>query len=226
MTEGFADSAEYDRMLEQGLKLSGEEKAFYIEGRLALLTRLLPADFQPREVLDFGCGAGETTRRLATMFPRARVAGYDIEAGIIAQAAAQEMGPNISFIAALDEIRPASFDLCYSNGAFHHIAPAERQGVVGGLFERCRPGGLLAIFENNPWNPGTRVVMRRIPFDRDASPISARALRRVLANGGFEPERPRYLFVFPGFLRALRPAERWLTGAPLGAQYVVTARRR
>jgi len=225
MTEGFADSAEYDRMLEQGLKVTGEEKTFYIEGRLALLTTLLPLGFEPQAVLDFGCGAGETTRRLAAMFPRAQVTGYDIEPEIISQAAVRHTEPNISFTAALDEIRPTSIDLCYSNGAFHHIEPSERPSVVSGLFERCRPDGVLAIFENNPWNPGTRLVMRRIPFDRDASPISARALRRILDAGGFDPQASRHLFVFPAFLRALRPAEKWLTRAPLGAQYVVTARR-
>ena len=32
-----------------------------------------------------------------------------------------------------------------------------------------RPNGIFALWENNPWNPGTRLVMRRIPFDRDAS---------------------------------------------------------
>ena len=38
-------------------------------------------------------------------------------------------------------------------------------------------GGVLALFENNPWNPGTRLVMKRIPFDRNAQTISPRAGR-------------------------------------------------
>jgi hypothetical protein len=42
--------------------------------------------------------------------------------------------------------------------------------------------GMLALFENNPWNPGARMVMARIPFDRDAvtlSPIEARRMLRI-----------------------------------------------
>ena len=39
--------------------------------------------------------------------------------------------------------------------------------------DALRPGGLFAFWENNPWNPGTRLVMSRIPFDRDAITLSA-----------------------------------------------------
>jgi SAM-dependent methyltransferase len=225
MTEGFRDAADYDRMLQQGLKLTGDDKLFYVDGRLAFLRSLLPHDFEPQSVLDFGCGAGETTERLSRMFPTALVAGYDVEGAIISHAAARHAHTRISFTAALEAISAESVDLCYSNGAVHHVPPAERPEVFERLFSRCRPGGMIAIFENNPWNPGTRLVMRRIPFDRDASPISAGPLRRVLEGAGFRVEVARYLFVFPAFLRGLRRAERWLTRVPVGAQYVVTARR-
>src|SRR5205807_2407967 len=131
----------------------------------------------------------------------------------------------LSFTDALDAIEPGSIDLCYSNGAFHHIPPAERAGVVSQLLTLTRPGGVVAVFENNPWNPGTRAVMRRIPFDKDAVPVSSPVLKKLLEQGGFAVAPARYLFVFPAFLRLLRPAERFLTRVPAGAQYVVLARR-
>jgi len=34
-----------------------------------------------------------------------------------------------------------------------------------------------------------------------------------------------FCFIFPHALRALRPIERWLTRLPLGAQYLVLARK-
>ena len=108
---------------------------------------------------------------------------------------------------------------------FHHIPPAEREAAVAYVHGALRPGGIFALWENNPWNPGTRLVMRRIPFDRDAETLSAPATRRLLRAGGFEIERTDFLFVFPRPLRALRPLERRLARAPLGAQYLVLARK-
>ena len=63
-------------------------------------------------------------------------------------------------------------DLVFCNGVFHHIPPADRATAVKYIYRCLRPGGLLALWENNPWNPGTRYVMRRIPFDHDAITLS------------------------------------------------------
>jgi SAM-dependent methyltransferase len=226
MTELFGDASEYDKMLDQGIRLSGEGKAFFIEGRLAFLRSLLPASFPVRSILDFGCGAGETSERLSARFGGAHVIGQDVSGDIISHANQRYRGDSaLSFTDALDAIEPGSIDLCYSNGAFHHIPPAERAGVVSQLLTLTRPGGVVAVFENNPWNPGTRAVMRRIPFDKDAVPVFSPVLKKLLEQGGFAVAPARYLFVFPAFLRLLRPAERCLTRVPAGAQYVILARR-
>ncbi|HXT51169.1 MAG TPA: class I SAM-dependent methyltransferase, partial [Thermoanaerobaculia bacterium] len=56
----FARGDEYDAMLATGIRLSGEEKPFFIDGRLTSLFRALPAGWRPRRILDFGCGTGDT----------------------------------------------------------------------------------------------------------------------------------------------------------------------
>jgi len=88
------------------------------------------------------------------------------------------------------------------------------------------PGGLFSFWENNPWSPGARYVMHRIPFDRDAVMVSARAAATLLREGGFAIERVDFAFFFPRVLAALRPLERRLGGVPLGAQYQILARKR
>jgi hypothetical protein len=70
------------------------------------------------------------------------------------------------------------------------------------------------------------MVMRRIPFDRDAEPLIARNARQLLVDGGFSVIRTDFLFIFPHALRAFRGIERRLVRVPFGAQYVVLARRR
>jgi trans-aconitate methyltransferase len=224
--ELFDEASNYEEMLNRGLRLSGENKTFFMEGRLQCLRSQLPPDYSPAEILDFGCGTGETSTRLLQSFDGAHVVGIDVSAGALEHARQHHGSTDISFFDVDSFEAPASFDLCYSNGAFHHIEPAQRPRVLSRLRELLRPGGLLAVFENNPWNPGTRLIMRRIPFDKDAQTVDAVRMRRLVAAAGFELVGPaRYMFVFPKPLKALRVAEPRLDRLPLGAQYLVLARR-
>lgn len=224
--ELFDEASSYEEMLNRGLRLSGESKTFFMEGRLEHLRRALPADYSPKEILDFGCGTGETSIGLLHRFEGAHVVGVDVSAGALEHARQHHGSTDVSFFDVDSFEAPATFDLCYSNGAFHHIDPGQRPRVLRRLWELLRPGGLLAVFENNPWNPGTRLVMRRVPFDSDAQTIGAWRLRRLVSAEGFELAGPsRHMFIFPAPLKALRGAEPWLERFPLGAQYLVLARR-
>ena len=82
---------------------------------------------------------------------------------------------------------------------------------------------MVALFENNPLNPGTRLVMARIPFDRDAIAVPFWEAQRRLVEAGLRVVETGHLFFFPRFLRALRPLEPLLLRLPLGAQYGVIA---
>jgi SAM-dependent methyltransferase len=116
-------------------------------------------------------------------------------------------------------------DVVYCNGVFHHIPVPHRNGSVEYIYRCLRPGGLFALWENNPWNPGTRYVMYRCKFDQDAVKISPPEAARLLRKGGFEVLRTDYRFFFPHFLKPLRPLERSLARIPLGGQYQVLARK-
>jgi trans-aconitate methyltransferase len=209
---------EYDLMLQKGICLSGEDKQFFIRGRLQDLRHLVPVDFHPGRILDFGCGIGDTTKYLAELFPSADIIGFDISDQALAYADQAYGSSKISFCnnADLDQIE--AVDLCYSNGVFQHIIPEERLGVIVQIHQVLRPGGYFALFENNPWNPGTRLVMKRVPFDRDAQPLSAPEAKRYLQEGGFASlYSPRHLFYFPRSLVFWRFLESFLTRVPLGA---------
>lgn len=224
--ELFDRASDYDEMLNRGLRLSGENKTYFIEGRLARLAGLLPPNFTPKRILDFGCGTGDTTRQMLRHFPGAEVVGVDVSTGALEHARSAHPLSGVSFVPT-DEVRDVDqFDLCYCNGAFHHIEPADRAATVKELLGLLRPGGFLALFENNPWNPGTRMIMKRVPFDRDAIPVSASAARTLLLDNGFSVMGgAHYLFVFPSALRALRFTERRLESLPIGGQYLVLGRR-
>ena len=68
------------------------------------------------------------------------------------------------------------------------------------------------------------MVMSRIPFDRDAIPLSLPVAKRLLRAAGFtKPAEGWSLFYFPRALGFLRFTESALAGLPLGAQYCVLA---
>jgi SAM-dependent methyltransferase len=217
-------SHEYDGMLHQGIKLSGEEKQYFISGRLQDLRRHLPAGFVPRRILDYGCGIGDTTKILAEMYPQAKVDGFDTDDRAITHAKKIYDLPKLTFYNTYDFLIDRKYDLCYSNGVFHHILPDQRPAVVKQIRQALIPGGFFALFENNPWNPGTRLVMARIPFDREARVVSPPQAYRLLRQGGFAIQNfCRFLFYFPRPLWFLRRFEHFLSRVPLGAQYYILA---
>jgi SAM-dependent methyltransferase len=222
----FDKSREYEEMLDRGLRLSGESREYFMIGRVEDLRRRLAGDFRPGRILDFGCGIGDTAAYLAQVFPEAEVIGVDTAGNAVAHAREVYRSDRLQFRLVSELEADGSFDLCYTNGVFHHIPPREREAAVRLIHGALAPGGRFALMENNPWNPGTRMVMARIEFDRDAIPLSPPETRRLLRRGGFrETSRPRFLFLFPRFLSPLRFLEPALASLPLGAQYYVVGRK-
>jgi SAM-dependent methyltransferase len=222
----FSHSAqeEYEADLNRGISLSGETKEYFVQGRLDILRdRLLKlgAD-QPKSILDFGCGTGDSAIHLAKLWPEARVVGVDTSESLISVARLGSSGIE-SCEFHLVEQTPCGerFDLVYCNGVFHHIPPSERAAALRWIRSRTAPDAYFSLWENNSWNPGTKWVMRRIPFDRDASPISPVGAVGMLKRNGFGILTVDYAFFFPRCLAALRPIEKWMQSLPLGAQYQV-----
>jgi SAM-dependent methyltransferase len=220
----FDLSAEYRQMLHQGIRLSGESQEFFIQGRLRSLLSHLPRNFKVRRILDFGCGIGTAAPHLAAMFSGADVVGVDTSEKALEHAAEHHGSDRVRFRRLEELDHESDFDLCHVNGVFHHIQVESRAGAIAGIRRALRAGGRLALFENNPWNPGARMVMKRIPFDRDAVTLSPPEAIRLVRNAGFSGPTLRWsLFYFPRPLAFLRFTEGALSHLPLGAQYCVLA---
>jgi SAM-dependent methyltransferase len=225
---GFdAHAASYDEDLARGIALAGEDRSYYARGRMEYIARLLSrlGSSRPQMALDFGCGDGASAPLLREIVGAASVLGVDVSAGLLALARERYARPGISFATIAETVRTGQCDLAFTNGVFHHIPPEERGAALSFVRDMLRPGGLFAFFENNPWNPGTRLVMRNIPFDRDALTITPVEGRRLLGGAGFDVLSLESLFYFPRGLRWLRPLEPALARLPLGGQYLVLARR-
>ena len=218
-------AADYEAALACGLRLTGEGRQHFAERRVAWLAkRLKEKGISPQFVVDFGCGDGATLPILAERLQPARLVGLEPSTACLAQAVSNVQG-RWPILAPERFTEHGHVDLIYCNGVMHHIKPVDRAGMLGLLREMLAPGGLLALWENNPWNPGTQWVMRRIPFDRDAMPITGPSAHSLLERCGFSMVAMDYLFLFPRQLRWLRGLEAPLCRWPLGGQYLALVQR-
>ena len=219
-------AAEYDAALANGLAASGEEKEYFAQGRVNWLTRCVEGEQASLSAaMDFGCGTGSATPFLLRMPGVTSLVGVDVSANSLAYARRSHPQSAARF-ALFSEYKPEGvLDLAFCNGVFHHIPVAERDAAVQYIYRSLRPGGVFAFWENNPWNPGTRYVMSRIPFDRNAITLKPREAQNLVRRNGFVIMRTDYLFIFPRVLRWLRGLEPRLAVLPLGAQYQVLCRK-
>ncbi len=226
VAEFDAYSQRYDESLSKGLALTGEDKGYFARERVRWLARRLAEfDISPQSALDFGCGIGAATPYLFDSLGISHLTGIDVSARSI-EIAEQSFGSDkVRFKRVSEYSFAGDVDLVFTNGVFHHIPPDERATALANIHAALRPGGLLAFWENNPWNPGTRLIMSRIPFDRDAIMLWPREARRLLHAAGFEILLTDFAFIFPNVLRGLRGLERHLCKLPLGGQYMILARK-
>jgi len=220
----FAD--DYDAALDRGLALTGESKTYFAEGRLKWLAGCLQKlGYEAGSCLDFGCGTGTAAPFISQLLGISEITGVDPSEDSleVARADNESLGASYKNTASFGDSE--AFDLAYCNGVFHHIPLLERAAAVGQVFRALRPGAYFSLWENNAWNPVTRYLMSRVPFDKDAILLWPRGARRMLREAGFEIVRTDFAFIFPGALKFLRFLEAPLHKLPLGGQYQILARK-
>lgn len=219
-------SQEYESTLNRALAPSGESAGYFARRRVEWLHKLLQASgFTPFSVLDFGCGTGGSISFLKDIFRPKRLVGVDISSPCLLQARRENPDAGVEFAHCRDFTPHSEFDLVFCNGVFHHIAPGARPSSLRYVYDSLVPGGLFAFWENNPWNPATTYVMGRCEFDQQALPISPRRAATLLRDNGFGVIHSSSFFYFPRWLKWLRRLEPALSRLPLGAQYLLIARK-
>ncbi len=223
--EAYRDS--YADVVNRAVSFAGQDLDHYTEikaGELLRLCRACLGDPAGLSALDLGCGVGLTDRFLLGRF--GRLQGVDREQGLVDRARESNPGAAYAVYDGVDlPFGDGAFDLVFAINVFHHVPPAERPGLLREMGRVTAPGGLVAVFEHNPLNPGTRMVVRRVPFDRDAVLLRSGPLRRLMRAAGLRPVRVRYIVFFPFRGRVFRRLERLLGWLPLGAQHYVAARK-
>ncbi len=219
-------ASKYEAALDHGLAISGETSSFFARERIGWLAkRLHQYRGEAGLVLDYGCGTGNSIRFFDEILKAKFVVGLDLSSKALEIACSKSVPIPVDFRLVSQYTPSQQVDLAFCNGVFHHVDPAERSATLRYMADCVRPGGFVAVWENNPWNLGTRYIMRRVPFDRDAILVGAREVRALAVAAKLRVLTTDFCFVFPAFLRFLRRFEPRLKQLPVGAQYLVLCRK-
>jgi ubiquinone/menaquinone biosynthesis C-methylase UbiE len=223
----FAD--EYEQLHAKNIAVTGEKPEFFHEYKVKVLREMTRArGAEPKSLLDFGSGIGNSLPFLRKYFPEARLAGADVsERSLeVAEGRFPGMATGLRIEGERIPAEDGSFDVGFSACVFHHIAHEEHVKWLRELRRVTRAGGMLAVFEHNPLNPLTVRAVNTCAFDENARLIRAREMVERFRESGWREVKARYHVFFPHALAGLRGLEKWMGAVPLGGQYSVVGVKR
>ena len=212
----FADS--YDKTLKAALPAGLDEDQYFASYKIDFLAAAT-RNRNVGSILDFGCGAGRSLEYLTHAFPRAAIHGYDPSAESIRLASQRVSTAKLT--TQWPDVEQQAFDVVFVANVFHHIPRNEISTWLARCGKTLAPQGKIFVFEHNPFNPVTRYVFERCPFDVDAKMIPRKELIAMGCGAGLTIASTRYTLFFPKPVKFLRPLERWMGWLPIGAQYCV-----
>lgn len=220
--------AEFDRYSEcfrdtvqKAVDYGGKSSDFYMQIKVQHMQRIVERHFgmtEGLEILDVGCGIGRAETLMRNW--RCTVVGVDISDKMIEVARRNNSG--FSYSAFDGETLPFEegvFDVVFAICVFHHVDCAMRKNLVQEFTRVLKPGGLVILYEHNPYNPLTQLTVLRCEFDKDASLLTKRESEWLLNQVCCHEIRSEFILLLPSSSKWVRKMEAFLYKVPLGAQY-------
>ena len=221
-TEFDEYAAEYDDLVRSPIRdRFSTDSSFFAERKWQLLRRFLArqgASSHGMDWLDVGCGTGTLLRLAGDDFRTA--AGCDPSSEMLETCSDPDLKISVQSEATRLPFESNRFDIVTLVCVLHHVIPDDRLALMQDVGRVLRPGGLVCIFEHNPLNPVTRLVVSQTPVDRDALLLSSSESKRLLKNAGCSLSHLEYFLYLPESLyRRIGGLEKMGTRVPLGGQY-------
>ena len=152
----------------------------------------LAGDFErgairPGRVLELGCGNGRNAIYMASRGCSVDAIDFSEKAIAWGTDRALAAGQNVHFkhgsIFELD-IAPASYDVVYDSGCFHHVPPHRREGYLKLVSHALKPGGILSVVCFTP-EGGSGLTDMQVYEERTISGglgFSEESLRRIFGS--------------------------------------------
>jgi SAM-dependent methyltransferase len=212
----------YGAVVQSSIDFSGLPHSFFMTAKADVLRELIATrlgDVHKPAALDVGCGVGAFHPFLRGMCRR--LCGTDVSEASVAQA--RHDNPGVEYETYDGDILTygrATFDLATAICVMHHVPPKKWLAFLREIRRVVRPGGLVCIFEHNPFNPLTRLAVSRCEFDRDAVLLRAGQTQRLMSDAGLRDVETKYFLLLPSARASMRSIEQVFERIPLGAQYV------
>ena len=217
--DDYAD--QYEKMLQDQLSFFSKDRGYFSEYKVALASKY--CKISPERIIDFGCGIGLSLPFLIRYFPQAQIFATDLSKRSLAHVEKNFPKVNVQQDCELDG---HEYELIFVAGVFHHVPVSQRLAVMRRLAGLLAPGGLLFVFEHNPFNPVTRRMVATCPFDEDAELITLNEMKQLVTRSGeLKITATNYCLFLPQFLSFLRPLEKFLNWLPGGGQYFVVGEK-
>ncbi len=113
--------------------------------RKLIVSHIQQEGFQPKKILDIGCGVGQLVHDLSLVFPNALITGADTSPGMIETARKDHSGSNIQYLnVPIEEIPDQEkFDVIVSTHALPYFPNKPR--ALSTMHQLINPGGRVLI---------------------------------------------------------------------------------
>jgi SAM-dependent methyltransferase len=169
-------------------------KRFLHRRRFRDALSLVPREYDPNVLVDFGAGDGELARQLSAAFPSATVFCYEPAPELLTQAAANLAGlANVVPTSRLDDLPASRADFVFALEVFEHLPPDETDESLDAI------GRLLA-------DDGTAAI--GVPLEIFAPALIKGAFRMTRRPGAFDARPGNVLRASIGRPPTCRPCTR------------------
>jgi 2-polyprenyl-3-methyl-5-hydroxy-6-metoxy-1,4-benzoquinol methylase len=218
-------SDDYNEVLAKSIGfVPGNDRDFFDNFKINCIEALFSVKSQ-YSILDFGCGIGNLSVLLAKKFTGSKIYGYDVSDKSLL--IAQKRNENIQNLFFINDISAdQKYDIILGANVFHHVKKNERSSTLKKLMGLLQSGGAIVIIEHNPYNPLTRYIVKRCPFDADAKLISRQEFIKLACGCGLSVNSRKYVLMFPWDFKIFRIMEKLFSQIPFGAQYMLLLAKR
>lgn len=197
----------------------------YMKQKTNLLLRCIRKNrLNTKKILDVGCGTGELETNLAN---RLEMIGVDLAAAMLS--VAKEKRRDCEFLrASCDKLpfRDGTFTMVLVVNVLHHLKPRDRKPFFSEISKMLAPGGYVIVFEHNPKNPFTRIVVRSCRIDRGILFLNTKEVTSLAKTSKIDKVDIEYLTFFPPILSFMESLERRMQRLPLGGEFMFLGRKK
>ena len=217
---------EYYSQLSKSVQITGESPEYFSEYKIRDLHNFIDINGEKSNyIFDFGCGIGNSIPYMRKYFKESHLICGDVSERSI-EIAKQRFPGNETYNLIDEKIHLSnqSQDIVFTACVFHHIDENDHVFWLNELRRITKNGGIITIFEHNPYNPLTLKVVKDCPFDVNAKLISSKNLIEKVEKAGWTFIKLDYKLFFPAFLKYFRRYESKLANIPIGGQYMLIAK--